>query len=126
MVPDPARVAARLAGAAETTATAADLVFHLCTDFRAGRRVEPLDPASLAAEPTASDKIQSGLDELHQAIRDEYGRDLRELTVDEAWPLLDALASALASLARESSKSSDADIEAKLAALRQLRPSASK
>ena len=64
------------------------------------------------------------LDELQQAIRDEYGRDLNELTEDEAWPLLDALASALASLARESSKSADADIEAKLAALRQLRPSA--
>ena len=126
MVADPARVAARLAGAAETTASAADIVFHLCTDFRAGRRVEPLDPASLAAEPTGSDKLQAGLDQLQQAIRDEYGRDLRELTEDEAWPLLDALASALASLSRESSKSADADIEAKLAALRQLRPSASK
>lgn len=126
MVADPARVAARLAGAAETTAAAADIVFHLCTDFRTGRRVEPLDPASLAAEPTGSDKLQAGLDQLRQAIRDEYGRDLRELTEDEAWPLLDALASALASLSRESSKSADADIEAKLEALRQLRPSASK
>ena len=118
---DPARVAARLADAAGTTAAAADLVFNPCTDFRAGRPVEPLDPASLSADPTIPDKRKAGLDKLQQAIRDEYGKDLHELTEDEAWPLLDALAGALADLARKS-RGAAADIQAKLTELRQLAP----
>jgi len=108
-----------LADAAPDTKAAADLVFNLCTDFRAGRRVEPLDPASLAADPTIPETRKAGLDALNAAIREEYGRDLHELSEDEAWRLLDALAAALADLARSPG---DDDIESKLADLRQLAP----
>lgn len=119
MAPDPKKVAARLVEAAPDTAAAADLVFNLCTDFRAGRQVEPLDPASLAADPTIPETRKAGLDALNAAIREEYGRDLHDLSEDEAWRLLDALAEGLAHLARGSNKD---DIQSKLEDLRQLSP----
>ncbi len=119
MAADPARVAARLAESGLDTGAAADLVFNLCTDFRAGRRVEPLDPASLVADPAISETRKPELDAMNAAIREEYGRDLHELAEEEAWRLLDALAKALADLARGSKS---ADIESKLAELRELKP----
>ncbi len=119
MAADPARVAARLADSALDTGAAADLVFNLCTDFRAGRRVEPLDPASLVADPAIPETRKPELDAMNAAIREEYGRDLHELPEDEAWRLLDALAKALADLARGSKA---ADIQSKLAELRELKP----
>ena len=108
-----------MADVAPDTAAAADLVFNLCTDFRAGRRVEPLDPVSLVADPTIPETRKAELDKLNKAIREEYGRDLHELSEDEAWRLLDALAAALADLARSPG---DDDIESKLEDLRQLAP----
>ena len=95
------------------------MVFNLCTDFRAGRRVEQLDPASLVADPAIPETRKPELDAMNTAIREEYGRDLHELSEDEAWRLLDALAKALAGLARGSSA---ADIQSKLAELRELKP----
>ncbi len=119
MAADPARVAARLADFALDTRAASDLVFSLCTDFRAGRRVEPLDPASLVADPAIPETRKPELDALNATIREEYGRDLHELSEDEAWRLLDALAKALADLARGSNAP---DIQSKLAELRELKP----
>jgi hypothetical protein len=119
MAADPAKVAARLADAASDTEAAADLVFNLCTDFRAGRQVEPLDPASLVADTAIPETRKAGLELLNTAIREEYGRDLHELSDEDAWRLLDALAAALADLARGSHHD---DIESKLTELRQLSP----
>ena len=122
MTADPNRVAARLTEIAPDVAIAADLIFNICTDFRDGRRVEPLDPAALVPDPSIVKDHHADLEQLNEAIRNEYGRDLHELAEEEAWPLLDALVGSLANLARDSSKKEKAEVGSRLDELRQLTP----
>lgn len=114
----PDLVASRVTSSDASASVAGAVLRHLCTEFRSLHPVEPLDPASLAQTTALEGEAAHLQDLVEAAIKDEYGKDLRELSQDEAWPLLDALSRATTALASRSSRLDQSDVERILEELR--------
>lgn len=114
----PDRVASRVTSSGVTASVGGAVLRQLCTEYRSSHPVEPLDPASLAPATALEDEAAHLKDVVEAAIKDEYGKDLRELSQDEAWPLLDALSRATTALASRSARYDQSEVETILEELR--------
>ena len=111
-----------MSSVAGSASAAAPIYYHLLAKSRAKRRVDPLMPMLSHTRPRLSKKGAEGLRRLETAVRDEYGRDLTELSDAEQQSVLKAVRDELLGLVRHASAYDEKLVSRSLDSLREQKP----